>query len=76
MLNAIHIIRGDEFDATKGEFSDFQSVVQVSKLFLLPEHKNKEKGYFLAAYDFDENGNPSSKVKTIYDKEGKPLPRL
>ena len=75
-INAIHIIRGYEFGATKVEFADFQSFVQVSTLFPLPEHKNKEKGYFLAVYDFDENGNPSSKVKTIYDKEGKPLPRL
>ena len=75
-INAIHIIRGYEFGAIKVEFADFQRFVQVSKLFPLPEHKNKEKGYVLAVYDFDENGNPSSKVKTIYDKEGKPLPRL
>lgn len=75
-INAIHIIRGYEFGATKVEFADFQSFVQVSKLFPLPEHKNKGKGYFLAIDDFDENGKPSPKVKTIYDKEGKPLPRL
>ena len=75
-INAIHIIRGYEFGATKVEFADFQSLAEVSKLFPLPEHKNKEKGYFLAVYDFDENGKPSPKVKTIYDKEGKPLPRL
>lgn len=75
-INAIHVIHGYEFGATKVEFADFQSLSEVSKLFPLPEHKNKEKGYFLAVYDFDENGNPSSKVKTIYDKEGKPLPRL
>lgn len=42
MLNAIHIIRGYEFDATKVEFADFQRFVQVSKLFLLPEHKSKD----------------------------------
>ena len=75
-INAIHIIRGYEFGATKVEFADFQSFVQVSKLFPLPEHKSKGKGYFLAIYDYDENGNPSPKVKTIYDKEGKPLPRF
>ena len=75
-INAIHIIRGYEFGATKVEFADFQSLAEVGKLFPLPEHKNKEKGYFLAVYDFDENGKPSPKVKTIYDKEGKPLPRL
>ena len=75
-INAIHIIRGYEFGATKVEFADFQSFVQVSKLFPLPEHKTKDKGYFLAIDDFDENGKPSPKVKTIYDKEGKPLPRL
>ena len=75
-INAIHIIRGYEFWATKVEFADFQSFVQVSKLFPLPEHKSKGKGYFLAIYDYDENGNPSPKVKTIYDKEGKPLPRF
>ena len=75
-INAIHIIRGYEFGATKVEFADFQSFVQVSKLFPLPEHKTKDKGYFLAIYDYDENGKPSPKVKTIYDKEGKPLPRL
>ena len=75
-INAIHIIRGYEFGATKVEFADFQSFVQVSKLFPLPEHKTKDKGYFLAIDDFDENGKPSPKVKTIYDKEGKLLPRL
>ena len=35
-INAIHIIRGYEFGATKVEFADFQSFVQVSKLFPLP----------------------------------------